>query len=222
MPTKDAILEALKVVIDPELHRNIVELGMVRNIDDPRPGCRERHGLADDPRLPDQRPFPDRRDERRSSPSKASPRVNVGFDVLSDQEKQGLQRTLGRPQGLPEGALAQVANVVCIGSGKGGVGKSTLTVNLAAALARRGQEGRRARRRRVGLQRPAHARPRRPAARMSRPRRRSSRSSRTASKSSRSASSSRRTRRSCGAARCSTRRSPSSSRTWAGASSTTC
>ena len=33
MPTKDAILEALKVVIDPELHRNIVELGMVRNIE---------------------------------------------------------------------------------------------------------------------------------------------------------------------------------------------
>jgi ATP-binding protein involved in chromosome partitioning len=33
MPTRDEILEALKVVIDPELHRNIVELGMVRSID---------------------------------------------------------------------------------------------------------------------------------------------------------------------------------------------
>src|SRR6185436_8928308 len=33
MPTREQILEALKVVIDPELHRNIVELGMVRNID---------------------------------------------------------------------------------------------------------------------------------------------------------------------------------------------
>src|SRR3954453_10926330 len=66
--------------------------------------------------------------------------VNVGFDVLSDREKQGLQRTLGRPQGLPAGALAQVANVVCIGSGKGGVGKSTLTVNLAAALQAEGKK----------------------------------------------------------------------------------
>ena len=66
--------------------------------------------------------------------------VNVGFDVLSDQEKAGLQRTLGRPGGLPEGALAQVANVVCIGSGKGGVGKSTLTVNLAAALQAEGKK----------------------------------------------------------------------------------
>src|SRR5215217_7828666 len=33
MPTRDQILEALKVVIDPELHRSIVELGMVRSID---------------------------------------------------------------------------------------------------------------------------------------------------------------------------------------------
>jgi ATP-binding protein involved in chromosome partitioning len=54
--------------------------------------------------------------------------------VLSDKEKAGLQQKLGRPGGLPEGALAQVANVVCIGSGKGGVGKSTVTANLAAAL----------------------------------------------------------------------------------------
>src|SRR5437763_16794847 len=33
MPTRDQVLEALKVVIDPELHRSIVELGMVRSID---------------------------------------------------------------------------------------------------------------------------------------------------------------------------------------------
>jgi ATP-binding protein involved in chromosome partitioning len=53
--------------------------------------------------------------------------------VLSDAEKGKLQKTLGRAS-LPAGALAQVANVLCIGSGKGGVGKSTLTSNLAAAL----------------------------------------------------------------------------------------
>ncbi len=66
-------------------------------------------------------------------------RVEVAFDVLSDQEKGELQRKLGRG-GLPAGALAQVANVVCVGSGKGGVGKSTLTANLAAALAADGKK----------------------------------------------------------------------------------
>jgi ATP-binding protein involved in chromosome partitioning len=65
--------------------------------------------------------------------------VNVAFDVLTDSEKGDLQRKLGRG-GLPAGALAQVANVVCVGSGKGGVGKSTLTANLAAALAADGKK----------------------------------------------------------------------------------
>jgi ATP-binding protein involved in chromosome partitioning len=65
--------------------------------------------------------------------------VNVSFDVLSGDEKAALGRRLGRG-GLPEGALAQVKNVICIGSGKGGVGKSSVTANLAAALAADGKK----------------------------------------------------------------------------------
>ncbi len=64
--------------------------------------------------------------------------MNVYFDVLSDEQKAALQQKLGRGS-LPDGALAQVANVLCVGSGKGGVGKSTLTANLAAALAGEGK-----------------------------------------------------------------------------------
>jgi ATP-binding protein involved in chromosome partitioning len=64
--------------------------------------------------------------------------VNVGFDVLSDREKAALGHKLGRGS-LPEGALAQVSNVICVGSGKGGVGKSSVTANLAAALAVQGK-----------------------------------------------------------------------------------
>ena len=64
---------------------------------------------------------------------RASARSPSAFDVLSDTEKSALQKTLGRGS-MPAGALAQVGNVLCVGSGKGGVGKSTLTSNLAAAL----------------------------------------------------------------------------------------
>src|SRR3954470_13499055 len=139
MPTRDAILEALKVVIDPELHRNIVELGMVRNVDIAESGAVNVTVSLTTPGCPIKGHFQSGVTKAVTTVSGVTA-VNVGFDVLSDSEKQGLQRTLGRPNGLPAGALAQVDNVVCIGSGKGGVGKSTLTVNLAAALQAEGKK----------------------------------------------------------------------------------
>jgi ATP-binding protein involved in chromosome partitioning len=138
MPTSEQVTEALRSVIDPELRRDIVELEMVRSIDVhdngvvdvmvslTTPGCPIRShfetGVATAIRELD-----------------GVTGVNVSFDVLSGDEKTALGRKLGRG-GLPEGALAQVKNVICIGSGKGGVGKSTVTANLAAALAADGKK----------------------------------------------------------------------------------
>src|SRR3954447_12375225 len=139
MPTREQILEALKVVIDPELHRSIVELGMVRNIEILDQGAVNVTVSLTTPGCPIKGHFQNGVTQAVRSVAGVTA-VSVGFDVLTDQEKQGLQRTLGRPHGLPEGALAQVANVLCVGSGKGGMGKSTLTVNLAAALQAEGKK----------------------------------------------------------------------------------
>src|ERR1700749_2182226 len=138
MPTSEQVTEALRSVIDPELRRDIVELEMVRSIavhangvvdvmvSLTTPGCPIRShfetGVASAIRGLD-----------------GVTGVNVSFDVLSGDEKAALGRKLGRG-GLPEGALAQVKNVICIGSGKGGVGQARITANLAAALAADGKK----------------------------------------------------------------------------------
>jgi ATP-binding protein involved in chromosome partitioning len=137
MPTRDEIMKALEVVIDPELHRSIVELDMVRSIDVSGNGVADVTVSLTTPGCPIKGHF-------QTAVAEAAVGVdgiehcNVYFDVLSDTQKQALQQKLGRGS-LPQGALAQVSNVICIGSGKGGVGKSTLTANLAAALAGEGK-----------------------------------------------------------------------------------
>ncbi len=138
MPTRDEILQALTAVIDPELRRSIVELEMVRSIDAKADGTVDVTVSLTTPGCPIRSHF---ENAVRSAVGglQGVTRVNVGFDVLSDREKAGLQQKLGRGA-LPEGALAQVSNVVCVGSGKGGVGKSTITANLAAALAMQGKK----------------------------------------------------------------------------------
>jgi ATP-binding protein involved in chromosome partitioning len=138
MPSRDQILKALEAVIDPELRRSIVELEMVRSIDAADGLVRVTVSLTT-PGCPIRSHF-ETAVRQAVGALEGVTRVEVSFDVLSDQEKAGLQQKLGRPGGLPEGALAQVSNVVCVGSGKGGVGKSTITANLAAALAADGKK----------------------------------------------------------------------------------
>jgi ATP-binding protein involved in chromosome partitioning len=131
-PTDSEIRKALERVNDPELHRSIVELGMVRSIDIDDAGHVKITVSLTTAGCPIRNHFVEAVSrEAGAVPGVTS--VDVAFDVLSDAEKAALQKSLGRGR-LPAGALARVANVLCVGSGKGGVGKSTLTANLAAAL----------------------------------------------------------------------------------------
>ena len=124
-------------MIDPELRRDIVELEMVRSIDLHDNGVVDVMVSLTTPGCPIRSHFQTGVAQAVSGLDGVTG-VNVSFDVLSENEKSALGRKLGRGA-LPEGALAQVSNVICIGSGKGGVGKSSVTANLAAALAADGK-----------------------------------------------------------------------------------
>ncbi len=134
MPSEKDIMEALQRVMDPELHRSIVELNMVRDlkIEDSAvsftlaltvPTCPMRNQMADNAR----------------SILMGMPgveKVDLQFGAMTDEERRAL---MGGQQGLPKlNQFNKIDHVVAVMSGKGGVGKSSVTALLAAALARRG------------------------------------------------------------------------------------
>jgi ATP-binding protein involved in chromosome partitioning len=150
--TESQVLDALRPVEDPELHRSIVDLGMVRGIDITGgdvavvvaltvAGCPLRSEI----------------DRRVTTALRELPGVTgaaLEFTVMTDEERADLRRRLhgdpastagsqhahGHAEGraIPFADPASPTRVLLIASGKGGVGKSSVTTNLAVALARRG------------------------------------------------------------------------------------
>jgi ATP-binding protein involved in chromosome partitioning len=139
-PSRDGILKALEQVIDPELRRSVVELDMVRDVAIDGgdvvvtialtvAGCPLRSSFEDQV-------------ARALEPVAGVARVRLEFDVMSPEEKATLSARLRgnvteRTQGI---SLDRSTRVIAVASGKGGVGKSSLTVNLAAAFAAQGQQ----------------------------------------------------------------------------------
>jgi ATP-binding protein involved in chromosome partitioning len=139
-PALDAVTAALATVQDPEINRPLTELGMVKDV---------QIGAAGDVRVevyltvagcPMRQTITDRVTEAVSNvPGVTS--VQVALDVMSDEQRAELRRTVRGDAADPVIPFAQpgsLTRVYAVASGKGGVGKSSVTVNLAAALARRG------------------------------------------------------------------------------------
>jgi ATP-binding protein involved in chromosome partitioning len=140
--TSEAALQsALATVIDPEIRRPITDLGMVKSATVRPDGVAEIAILLTVAACP-------LRDKLRDDVTAAVARVpgvrgvTVEFGVMTDEQRRGLQQQLrGGGAAEPVIPFAQPGSrtrVYAVASGKGGVGKSSVTVNLAAALASRG------------------------------------------------------------------------------------
>ena len=138
MSTHEDVLAALGKVIDPELRRPVTELNMVRGveIDGGHVSVTIALTVAG---CPLRSSFEDQVTEHVASLPGVET-VDLHFDVMSPDERAALTTQLRGGVETRGIQLSPRTRVLAVVSGKGGVGKSSLTVNLAAALAATGKE----------------------------------------------------------------------------------
>jgi ATP-binding protein involved in chromosome partitioning len=138
-----SVRAALAKVIDPELRRPITELNMVKNVTVADDGATHVEIYLTTDACPKKSEIT----ERVTAVAADVPgtgAIRVTLDVMSDEQRTELRKQLRGDQGLsgepviPFAQPGSLTRVYAVASGKGGVGKSSVTVNLAAALAARG------------------------------------------------------------------------------------
>jgi ATP-binding protein involved in chromosome partitioning len=140
LPTEDALRAALATVEDPEIRRPITEIGMLKSaVVDPDGTARIGIFLT-----VSGCPMKDTLTERVTAAVRPLPgvtSVQVELDVMSSEQRQALQTLLrgdNPERDIPFAQPGSLTKVFAVASGKGGVGKSSVTVNLAAAMAAKG------------------------------------------------------------------------------------